>query len=726
MKRTCFCIILLLICNSLFAVELEPVRISDYRSKTIKRSLYSIRLNTPALDTALFVRKVRGLDIKALKPVSDHELLIIFRIDSGFTDFDAHQIALIDSSGQEQSIATLNVFYDRPPVIDSLQVRSSGPTAGDTLTLSGGRTTLAVMHLYGTGLFKHTQIAFDDPAVRVKQDAGWRRVQAPDLMQIGLEIDNQDVQIGKKRFRVKNEYAMEGFGSLFIKAARRPHIISKIEGFTADGTVRNITLHGTRFRPGIQARLLPRQGMVQVETSTPQSVNLSLHLPVMEQSKSFQLVLINPDGQADTTSYFTVRTPPLSHARISPLNVETIFPGKRIHVLVHVDTRAGRTLNPGTAYDINIEGDRFPVLRVVNDSTCEAVIQISSDQTALLWDQHVFTVQPADAAPQWRGTIKSQATPKITYTSPNRTLHPNDTLTMVIKGKHLSDAIVLIEEPDIVFDITENRGDLVRLQVRAGEHVEPGAYPLELRKNGVSFRFPDYHLTVKPWQPFEQYIKLHVNSTGIHSLEPKITINSSDVPRLIINTGDIRKNLGVQKLLIHGVLLDSLHTIRAKSVTNGNMTLKPASGTQQWRWRSNKRLRPGDRIEITISNPGGRNKRIITCVIQAKWYENVHGSTSFVLAKLPFGGKHKTQLLNSIALGVSYQPFASKEFIEFDGSFIIGNRQTNDKNAVHVGFGLSSIFWQHVQLGMGTNLTGHSFSTLYMFVGTRFKVALPF
>ena len=141
-----------------------------------------------------------------------------------------------------------------------------------------------------------------------------------------------------------------------------------------------------------------------------------------------------------------------------------------------------------------------------------------------------------------------------------------------------------------------------------------------------------------------------------------------------------------------------------------------------------ERIRSGDRIEITLRNPGNHNKITEFFIVEPHWSEAFHGSTSFILFKIPFGGaEEKTEILNSIGLGISYQPFIKKNFLEFDASFLVGNAKTQNSNiGVEVSFGLSAIFWQHLQVGLGTNLTGTAFSKQFLFVGTRFKIPIPF
>lgn len=716
-------------------LNLDPVKMSDTNSRHfVRRTLYSLDLNTSAQDTAMFVRKPKGLHILNVDSVHSHEMSLVFLVDSGFVDFRAHDLAVLDEHNHKKLLARLNVRYNDIPRIEEIIIRSGRGESNDTLQLSTQDKTFATMRLTGEGFFETSHIVFDDPAIQTVEDAGWRICNPPHEFQVGLEIDSKNVTVGSKTFHIKNEYAIENFGRIFIRGAFAPKVLGRIPGFVADGHIKHITLRGKHFSPGVEVTLLPQQGFVHTEYVSPAKINLDVNLPMLERSKSYRFVVRNPDGRADTTSYFTARTTPLSPARAEPIEHSTIFRGKRVYTLFTVETGDGWRLSSQNSYEITIDGDRFPVIRVVSDSTCEAIIKLEDEDTPSILNQHIFTINQIDRPARWRGVIKSKPSPKIYYMSENRVIHPVDTLDIVLKGQHLDDAIVFIDDPDVTFNVQENRGDLVRLTVCAGKHVSFGSYPLELRIDDVPFRFEKYKIDVKRWQPFREFVRFKVSGESelpkhevfIKSTNP-YPIKANDAIQINIDKNKIARDGGIQKSKIYGVLMDSSNTIRAHAYDNKTVLASHGTDVITWRWRIRERIRSGDRIEITLSNPGGLGKITRVFVVQQHWSEKFHGSTSFVLVKLPFGPDQETQVLNSVGLGITYKPYAKMKFLELDGSFIIGSpTSTKSGSSVDVGFGLSAILWHHLQVGFGTNLTGHSFNSLYMFLGTRFKVALPF
>ncbi|RPH93361.1 MAG: hypothetical protein EHM72_16405 [Calditrichaeota bacterium] len=305
----------------------------------------------------------------------------------------------------------------------------------------------------------------------------------------------------------------------------------------------------------------------------------------------------------------------------------------------------------------------------------------------------------------------------------------------MIKGKNLQNAVVLVEDPELTFTILENRNDLIRLVAVAGPHTVMGQYSLEIRIQEVSFQFKEYSITVQPWQPFREFIAFNVTSCGDLPPEECFTgsgkhhaIETHDAITVRLSPDKIGPEFGRQKVYIHGMLTDSSNTIRAEAFDSRMITVEPGEGVITWRWRVRDRIRAGDRIEISLRNPGNQNRITEYFVVVPHWSEAFHGSTSFVLFKLPIGSSaQKTQILNSIGLGISYQPFLKKRFFECDASFIVGNAKTEQNDMmVEVNFGLSAIFWQYLQVGVGSNLTGTAFSRAFMFVGTRFKLPISF
>ena len=714
---------------------IEPILISDfYQSHRATRSLYSLDARFSASDTIMFLHKPKRLQILRVDSLSTHELSFVVQVDSGFYDFDSHVLVVLDTNFSRKILDTLVVRYSRPPRIDRVLLSRAGEETEGVLRLAVAGRTMAYMTILGDGLFRTSQVEFDDPNIKVLNTPGWRADDPPRLITVGLEIDGAKVEVGPKRFRVKNKYAMESWGEILVQSPYPPRIFSRVRSFVADGSERIITLLGDNFHRGLRASLLPPDGLARVRFKSRGQVEVLLGLPVLEQSKSYRLILTNPDGQADTTAFFTVQAKPLGRARVKTIEKGSIFYGKETRVVFAISGDDSRKFSKKRSYEINIEGNRFPVLAVLDDSTCEAVIRIEEGETSQLINRHVFTIREVDGPPRWRGELFCRPAPKLTYMSPQRIIHPVDTLTIVFKGKNLEGVSMYVEDPELAFEIKENRGDLLRVRAIAGRFVSPGSYPIELRIDGVPFVFENYRLEIQPWQPFHEYVGIEISSLGF--IPPKKLWRGSGVAHLIeasdaINVrffgGKIREELGTQKVIISGVLMDSSNTIRAEAFDRRLIEISKGTDIVNWHWRVRERVRSGDRIEITLRNPGGQNKVTEVFYVKPHWSEAFHGSTSFILFKIPFGGgEASTEIFRSMGIGISYQPFTGQKFLAFDGSFILGNVNKGDNNlSVEVGIGFSVILWSHLQIGIGTNLTGSSFNHGFTFVGTRFKLPVP-
>ena len=698
-------------------------------SRIFTRSLYSVEHFFAQSDTVLFVRKSPGLTIVRVDSISRHELEMDFRTEAGFDDFGSHTIAVFDSSMRPKLSAVIDVTSMEAPSIAQVLFIENGKFCADTLVISSNRRAVYGLCLRGRGLLRSSILQFDDPAVTATVDA--RRLKTCEL-QFNLQIDLANVELGLKSFRISGDYAPDAYAAAFFKAENPPRIISTVNSFTADGRQQVIELQGKGFMRGLEVELEPNDGIVTGRLIAEDKLDVRLTLPMLEQSKSYRLIVRNKDGQADTSAAFIARAVPLSSARVVPLDHQTVFSGRKERLLITVDTREGRHLSRSHSYEVLLDGDPFPMTRVINDSTGEAEVWIKSDGNPLP-NQHLFTVNQTDKPPQWRGTFSSRRPPTIDYISQNRVLHPADSLGLVIKGKNLKNASVIIEEPEVSFRVIENRNDLIRLTAIAGSTVMLGTYPLELRIDDVSFVFDNLAIDIKPWQPFSEFITFHLSSSGelppeqcCRGLESQHLIKAQDIITVRINTRQIRQELGIQKIVITGVLTDSSGTIRAEAFDSRMISVAAGDDETTWRWRVRERIRSGDRIEISLRNPGNHNKMTEYFIVTPHWSEAFHGSTSFVLFRLPFGNTNeKTQILNSIGLGISYQPFMKQSFLEFDASFIVGNTKAEKSDiAVEVSFGLSAIFWQHLQIGVGSNLTGAAFSKGFMFVGTRFKLPI--
>ena len=362
-------------------------------------------------DTALFLQKPKNLFILGVDSVSAHELEIVFQVDSNFVDFQAHSFALFDSMHVQKGAGVIDVWYAAPPVLNRISVRSGNGIDSDTLRLATTKKSFANIRLLGQGLFETTSVFFYDPKIKVIDDPGWKSAAPPNELHFGIEVDGDDIELGLKTFRVKNQYAMESFGSIYLCGSQPPQIIGAIEGFVADGREKQFDLIGRGFSKGIEATLSPADGFVNADYISSNKARISVAIPTLEQSKSYRLVITNADGQADTSSYFIARTTPLSAAKASAIDQKSIFRDKKVNVMFVVDTRDGWRLSRQKSYEVNIEGDRFPIIRVANDSTCEAIIKLNDGDGASVLNQHLFTINEVDRTARWRGMLKSRPAP---------------------------------------------------------------------------------------------------------------------------------------------------------------------------------------------------------------------------------------------------------------------------------------------------------------------------
>lgn len=717
------------------ALVLSPIILDNYLTDAkYTKTVYSIDTQFARGDTVLLMQKNPFLNIENVEVRSVHELVFGIAVDSGFTDFTTHTLVVLDSLSNKKLYAKLDFRYARPPVIGEVLIAQAGKTVRDTLTLSNVSRTVAYIMLKGEGLFSTTTIEFDDPSIKVLDGPGWRIESPPNELTLGLEIVGSEIEIGRKRFRIKNNYSMETWGEILLRSNRPPQIISSIPSFVADGTEHTLKIIGDNFYRGITTHLVPSEGFAKARLISRNQLEVLVNIGVLDRNKSFRLAVHNPDGQADTSGYFTVTAKPLDRARIKTIEQGNIFLSKKTRVIFSVDVRAGSRLYKNRSYEVAVEGNRFPVISVIDDSTCEAILRIDDDDANRLLNQHVFTINEVNMPARWKGVLTSKPAPRLFYMSPLRIIHPVDTLNLVFKGRNLQGVSIYIEDPEVVFRIDENRGDLMRVTAIAGKFVTPRSYPLELRIDGVPFIFDNYRIDVQHWQPFSEFVGIEISSLGF--IPPDRLWRGNSIPRPIkasdainvkIFAGKIREELGEQKVEISGVLMDSSNTIRAEAFNKRMVTVSNGTEIINWTWRVRERIRSGDRIEITLRNPGGQNKVTETFYVEPHWSESFHGSTSFILFKIPFGGgEASTEIFRSMGIGITYQPVKNRNFIAFDGSFILGNVAKAENNlSVEVGLGFSAILWSHLQIGIGTNLTGGSFNHAFTFVGTRFKIPVP-
>ncbi len=711
--------------------SMDPVRVSSLEDTLVfERTLYSLSTRFSSSDTLLLNRLVPRLSVQRIDSVGPHRMVCWLMILPGFVDFGQFSAVVLDSRSRVKCKTQLPIHYAGEPRIDRVTFSPSRQHSGtDTLTLESSGRTITRMTIEGHGLFASTTVSFDDPAIQVLDSPSWRSCNPPNHLTIGLEIDTEHVQSGSVRYRLQSPYAQSAFSTLVLRRPGPPRVFNSFQDVIADGSQHRFILEGDSFDPAMTVSLLPSNGFARVRVSSLSQATVSFELPVLEKSRFYRFVLTNPDGQSDTTRTFFARAVPSSNARVRFIEDGTLFIDTPTRVAFRVEVRGSRKLYPHRNYFLDVADKQFDV-SVINDSTFESVLRIPFDSDRPVTNQFVFSVHQRGRPPQWRGVLNAESPPRVDYVSPNRVIHPGDTLRIVLKGQDLEDISTYIDDPAVQFSVLENRGDFVRLQAIAEKQVSPGSYPLYLRSRNVSFRFSKYQIMIRPWQPFSDYIDIRLSdrtqplADSLWHSSAAVPIQRNDLITIHIHPHRIRPELGHQKVKVSGVLMDSSNTIRAEAYNQKLFEVTPGTGTLTWKWRVRERIKSGDRIEIILENTQRQNRSSRTFFVRPHWSEAFRGSTSFVLFKLPLG-EGNTELLKSIGIGISYRPPNGKQFIEYDASFLLGNVSSNNENLqVQVGFGISAIFWKHLQLGVGTDLTGSAFQSAFFFAGTRFNVPI--
>jgi hypothetical protein len=714
-------------------VVLTPITAPHLRaSMTETRTIYSPECRFSGSDTVLFTRKQRGLTITTVDSAGPRELACVFRLDSTFVDFGVHEMIVVSANGERKKIANVEVRLAQMPVVDHVTVYQGIRGRRDTLRLAGGSRTLAAMVVSGRALLSSCAVEFDDPAIKAVNESIRRFSDAPDSFRISLEIDARNCPLGPHTFRISSPYGPEGFGQLWLASERPPKIQSTVPSIIADGRERKVRLNGEQFFKGVQVRLWPIANDLVCENSSSGVLEVSLALPVVDRNETYRLIVENADGQADTSNFFIGQTMPLSFARAQRIEDGLLFVNRKTRLILQVEVVANRRLQRNRPYEVVIGQDRFPLTRVIDDSTAEVEVLLQDRADQELLDKRSFTVSEVNCVPLWKGILETQQPPQIKFVSAQRILHSQDTLNLIIKGDHLAKADIYIDETDVNFKILERRDDLIRSQVVSGRTVLAGVYPMELRVSGIPFRFQDHTLTVQPWRPFAEYCRMDIapQQGPVSRVEWKKSIryvNADDAIRVTLLPEMLPENSGTQKLEISGVLLDSANIVKAESMDRKFYTVEKGQEPMLWQWRSRIKPKSGERIEVLLRNPGDQNRLSQTCQVKRRWYEAFQPSTSFILFKVPMGGGNTTtEILKSIGVGLSYQPDWMQKFMSVDLSFIIGNISSSDDNvSIQTGLGVSMIFWNYLQVGVGSNLTGNSKNPTFIFVGSRFKLPSP-
>jgi len=718
------------------AISLDAVYLNQLtQNRTVTRTIYSLEARFNDQDRVVFVNKEEFLQIKAVRFLNENEISFDFEVLPEFQDLGPREVAVVDAVAQPKARATFEIIYQEWPRIESIEVRISGVASGDTLPIQRFGTTSAEMVLTGQGFFPQSQITFDDSKIKALNDAQNRLVFPPNRMSVRLLIDGKALpDIGYQRFTITNPYVLAGEGRLLVRGAEAPQITGAIANFIADDSEKKLEINGTNFSSAARVTTIPAFDKIRANLINTQKIDFYLTLPIQQENQAYRVVVTNPDGQTGISNFFFAMAKPLEPARAQSATRQTLFSGNPALIEVTAQQKKFERLSPKLSYEINFGANSFPVERLKNDSTLIARVQVPPAQGDAELNYHNFTVRVADQPVRWKGVLVAQTPPKVNYMTSNRIIHPSDTLQVMIKGSQLGGVNVSLEDPELAIQVLEAADDRIRFKVIAGQNIALKAFPLLLEKGNVKFQFDEFQIEVKEWEEFNKFVALETPAVGKiapqrlwSGREMVIRIKSND-PILVKFYGrEIDPTLGEQKIVVTGFLLDSVNTIRAQSIEKTLIKISHGNEVITWRFRIRQQIRSGDRIEIVISNPGNHNYASELFLVERHWFEAFSGTSSITLLKIPFGEEDaQTEILKNVAFGVNWVPWVNRRYISFDGAFLVGNPATTDSTVnIEVGFGLSAVLWNHVQIGVGTNLTGGAFEQVFMFLGTRFKLPLP-
>ncbi len=717
-------------------VKCKPIILNESPVNVpINRSIYVINANFGPSDRVVFLEKEEFLKIQSIRLLSENEISFDIIISPEFQNPGVKMLVVVDPDFKTKATAELIFRSQKWPVIQKLGVKNDGAVRSDTLQLQAYSNTSADLMLKGEGFFPGTEIQFDDPNIQVLNDPQHRLIFPPDSMLVGLMVDvRKPPAIGLQKFRIKNPFTLEGEGRLLVRSAFTPKITGTINNYIPDGTETLIEVNGINFVPGSQVSTIPESQIFRTKFISTQKIELYLTLPIQQENTAYRIQVANPDGQRAVSNYFFAMAKPLAPARAISATKRELFCGREELIEIIVRQRRLERLNPKNSYEINFGADRFPIERIKDDSTLVGWVIIPNCGSDTPLNYHNFTVKEVGQPAQWKGTLVAKAAPVVSYMTPNRIIHPMDTLQVMLKGAQLSGVKVTFDEPDVAVEMLEAADDRLRFKIIAGREISRQKFSLMLEKGNVKFEFPAYQIQVQEWEPFNRFIALETPALGKISpqllwsgKEQVIKIKAGDFILVKFYGRDIRPEAGIQKIHVTGFLLDSVNTIRAEAVENSVIKIGPGNEIITWRFRVRQQVRSGDRIEIVVSNPGNQKRSSEYFYVERKWHEAFRGSTSIALLKIPMSSnQQKTEILNNIAFGINWLPWVNRKFISFDGSFLIGNPATTDSTVnLEIGLGFSAIILNHIQIGIGTNLTGDSFSDGFIFLGTRFKLPFP-
>lgn len=723
-----------LIAGSENAIPLKPVYLDKIRTDSILiRTIYSIQGQFSADDSVVFLQQEDKIQIQKIRLRNENEIVIELSLLPGFNQLGIKKIAVVNSRFTQKVVAHLPIRYQHWPTIKRVWLKTATRISQDTLQLQALGTTSADLILSGKGFFPGTEIHFDDPNIQILNDDQHRLFFPPDSMLVRLLVHGKKLpRIGSQRFTIAHPYILEGEGRILVRDAYAPKITGSINNYIPDGTEKELQLNGIHLSKDSQISTLPAAKNLRMKHLTTQKIKCYLTLPIQQENQSYRLVVTNPDGQADTSNYFFAMAKPLAPAKARTATNHKLFSGREELIEITVRLKRLERLNSRLSYEINFGTDRFPIDRIKNDSTLIARVHIPQSQDDAPKDYHNFTVKEVGRSARWKGVLITYTQPTITYMSSNRIIHPMDTLQVLLKGTHFSAVKVSLDDPELTVQVLEAENERLRFLIIAGRNIARQAFPLILEKGGVKFKFPGHQVEVRAWEKFNKFVALETPPTGTIAAkrlwsgrEQIVKIKSGDYIFVKLYGRDINPELGEQKVVLTGFLLDSVNTIRAEAFDKKMIRISHGNEIITWRFRVRQRVRSGDRVEIMISNPGNQNRAAEFFYVERRWFEAFRGSTSIPMIKIPLSGG-ETELLKNIAFGINWQPWSNRKFISFDGSFIIGNPSTNDSTvSIEIGFGVSAIILNYIQIGVGTNLTGQAFDRNFLFIGSRFKLPFP-
>lgn len=717
-------------------VQIKPIFLGEaFEDTSFTCAVYSIDAEFTEGDTVLFSQKEEYLKITKVERINQNELNFNLRVLPGFQTLGPRDVFVVDQAGAKKIKAQLDIRYGPKPIIQTTRIISRRKVVQDTLQLESFGTTSAELALKGNGFFPGTKIQFDDPAIKALNEVQYSSIFTPDSLVVRLLINEKSrPEIGKQRFTLSNPFTKQIEGRIIVRSAMPPRITSPIGNFVAEGTEYLIRIRGLRFSKYCQVSTLPAEANCRSEFVHSREIKFYLTLPILQENKGYRLVVINPDGQADTASTFFAMAKPLAHARAISASNKELFAGQEARIEVALRLKKFESLSSKIGYEISFGSSRFPIEQIKNDSTIIAQVQLPPSNVDLPESFYNFTANPVGQSPRWKGSVRAKSPPKITYMTPNRILHPLDTLQVMIKGSYLNQTSIVLEDPELAAQVLEASDDRVRFNIIAGKNISLSSHPLMLKKGNVTFQFDKYRFEVREWEQFNKFVAIECRALGtltanrLWSGEDRIfKIKSGDHITLKFYGREIAEELGIQKISVTGVVLDSTGAIRAEAVDKKVIAIGHSNEIIPWHFRVRQGIHSGERIEIIISNPGNQNRVAELFCVERHWFEAFRGAATFALLKIPTGAENKkTELLKNIGFGINWQPWADRPFIGFDGTFLVGNPSTTDTTInVEVGLGFSVVLWNYLQIGVGTNLTGDAFSESFVFLGTRFRLPLP-